>query len=80
MSWSVLFLIGGGFAMASGVQSSGLDTVVMNALKHLDGIPPFFLLLIIVCVVGKDHRSTKKWTGWSLPNYSVQKVILKYLE
>ncbi|XP_063710495.1 Na(+)/citrate cotransporter-like [Symsagittifera roscoffensis] len=52
MSWSVLFLIGGGFAMASGVQSSGLDTVVMNALKHLDGIPPFFLLLIIVCVVG----------------------------
>ncbi|XP_075262878.1 Na(+)/dicarboxylate cotransporter 3-like [Convolutriloba macropyga] len=52
LSWSMLFLLGGGFAMAFGVKSSGLDLVIMEGLKYFSNIPIFFLLFIIVTVVG----------------------------
>ena len=47
--WGLLLLFGGGFALASGFQASGLSNEIGNALVSLKGIHPIALILI-VCV------------------------------
>lgn len=48
--WGLLLLFGGGFALASGFQASGLSNEIGNALTGLAGIHPA-LLVVVVCVV-----------------------------
>ena len=46
IAWGLLVLLGGGFAMAHGIQASGLSSTIAESLGHLQGMPPFLLLLV----------------------------------
>ncbi|NXP77554.1 S13A2 protein, partial [Ramphastos sulfuratus] len=51
MPWNIVFLLGGGFALAKGSEESGLSTWLGNQLTPLENIPPAaisFLLCLIV--------------------------------
>uniref|UniRef100_A0A0N4Z3B3 CitMHS domain-containing protein n=1 Tax=Parastrongyloides trichosuri TaxID=131310 RepID=A0A0N4Z3B3_PARTI len=47
--WSIVFLLGGGFALASGVQSSGLSTSIGGILSQFSHMPLWCLQ--IVCFI-----------------------------
>jgi sodium-dependent dicarboxylate transporter 2/3/5 len=49
ISWGLLVLLGGGFAMAHGVARSGLSPLLAGALGSLPGLPPL-LALWVVCL------------------------------
>ncbi|HEX5137918.1 MAG TPA: SLC13 family permease [Planctomycetota bacterium] len=49
LPWGMLLVFGGGFALATGFQTSGLSAWLGDRLAALHGIPPF-LLMLIVCV------------------------------
>ncbi len=51
LPWGILLLFGGGFAIAKGFADSGLAAWLGQQLTSLDGIPFFFLLLIVVATV-----------------------------
>lgn len=46
--WSLVFLLGGGFALAEGGKRSGMSSMLGNSLVGLKDLPPL-LLLFIVC-------------------------------
>jgi sodium-dependent dicarboxylate transporter 2/3/5 len=48
--WGLLVLLGGGFAMAYGIQSSGLSTWIGGWLGGMADLPPL-LMFIVVCMV-----------------------------
>jgi sodium-dependent dicarboxylate transporter 2/3/5 len=48
--WGVLLLFGGGFAIADGVRSSGLDTWLADSLSGLSGLP-LPLLVLSICLI-----------------------------
>uniref|UniRef100_A0A0N5C9Z4 CitMHS domain-containing protein n=1 Tax=Strongyloides papillosus TaxID=174720 RepID=A0A0N5C9Z4_STREA len=45
--WSIVFLLGGGFALASGVQSSGLSSSIGGIISQFSHMP--LVLLQIIC-------------------------------
>ncbi|MSO19838.1 MAG: SLC13/DASS family transporter [Acidobacteria bacterium] len=47
--WGVLFLFGGGFALAAGMEATGLSAWLGTIFGKLAGIPPF-LIVLIVCL------------------------------
>ena len=47
MSWNVIFLLGGGFALASGFVSSGLSSTLANELVIFEHMPAYLLLLLL---------------------------------
>lgn len=47
MHWGLIFLMGGGFALAEGIKSSGMDDLVSENLSTLADLPP--LVILIVC-------------------------------
>jgi sodium-dependent dicarboxylate transporter 2/3/5 len=49
LPWGMLFVFGGGFALATGFQTSGLSAWLGERLAALHGIPPF-ALMVVVCV------------------------------
>ncbi len=49
LPWGMLLVFGGGFALATGFQTSGLSAWLGDRLAALHGMPPF-LLMLIVCV------------------------------
>jgi sodium-dependent dicarboxylate transporter 2/3/5 len=49
ISWGILLLLGGGFAMASGITQSGLSKVLTQALHDVHDVPPL-LALIAICL------------------------------
>ncbi|XP_059611185.1 protein I'm not dead yet-like [Phlebotomus argentipes] len=46
--WSLIFLLGGGFALAEGGRESGMTKLIGNSLSGLKSLPPL-LLLFVVC-------------------------------
>ena len=50
IAWGLLVLLGGGFAMAHGIQASGLSDTIAGSLGHMGGMSPF-LLLLVACLV-----------------------------
>lgn len=50
--WSLIFLLGGGFALAEGGKVSGMSAMLGNSLVGLKSLPPF-LLLFIVCLTAQ---------------------------
>jgi len=51
LPWHILILFGGGFAMAMGMQRSGLSAVIGNQMAFLGGVAPFFMLLGIALMM-----------------------------
>lgn len=47
--WSLIFLLGGGFALARGGKESGMADMLGDALKGLGSLP-FILLLFLICL------------------------------
>uniref|UniRef100_A0A1L8DEL7 Putative na+/dicarboxylate na+/tricarboxylate and phosphate transporter n=2 Tax=Nyssomyia neivai TaxID=330878 RepID=A0A1L8DEL7_9DIPT len=47
--WSLIFLLGGGFALAEGGRVSGMSALLGNSLSGLKTLPPL-LLLFVVCL------------------------------
>ncbi|CAK5112302.1 unnamed protein product [Meloidogyne enterolobii] len=53
-SWSTLFLLGGGFAMADGVKKSGLSELLCSQLSGMQWLPPWTFIAFssaIVCLL-----------------------------
>uniref|UniRef100_A0A182QCM8 Citrate transporter-like domain-containing protein n=1 Tax=Anopheles farauti TaxID=69004 RepID=A0A182QCM8_9DIPT len=50
--WSLLFLLGGGFALAEGGRTSGMSALLGQSLAVLKVLPPL-LLLFVLCLVGE---------------------------
>ncbi len=44
--WGILFLFGGGFALAAGMEQSGLSQWLGNQFGSLAGMPPFLIVLL----------------------------------
>ena len=51
LPWGVIFILGGGFAMAAGVNSSGLADWIGTKLDFLVGMPIFIVVVICASVV-----------------------------
>ncbi len=49
ISWGLLVLLGGGFAMAEGITQSGLSRILAEAVGNVQGVPPV-LALIALCL------------------------------
>ncbi|KAF6089352.1 solute carrier family 13 member 3 [Phyllostomus discolor] len=49
--WSILLLLGGGFAMAKGCEQSGLSIWISDQLHPLENLPPMLAVLIVTSVV-----------------------------
>lgn len=48
--WDIILLFGGGLALADGIQRSGLDQLIIQALHGLGALPAV-VALVIVCLV-----------------------------
>ncbi|XP_046963703.1 protein I'm not dead yet [Vanessa cardui] len=48
--WGLLFLLGGGFALAEGSKATGLSSMIGSSLNGLHGLPPSLVLLVVVLV------------------------------
>ncbi|RAL23666.1 anion transporter [Lujinxingia litoralis] len=49
--WGILILFGGGLALASGIESSGLASWLAEGLGFLEGAPGLLVILVLVAVV-----------------------------
>ncbi|XP_063819590.1 Na(+)/dicarboxylate cotransporter 3 isoform X2 [Pseudophryne corroboree] len=49
--WSIILLLGGGFAMAKGCEVSGLSTWIGSRLQPLEGIPPALAVFLITVLI-----------------------------
>ncbi|KAL0868019.1 hypothetical protein ABMA27_008672 [Loxostege sticticalis] len=48
--WGLLFLLGGGFALAEGSKATGLSAMIGSSLQGLNGLPHAVVLLVVVLV------------------------------
>ncbi|XP_045521912.1 protein I'm not dead yet-like [Pieris brassicae] len=48
--WGLLFLLGGGFALAEGSKATGLSSMIGTSLIGLHGLHPTIVLLVVVLV------------------------------
>ncbi|MCB9335076.1 MAG: DASS family sodium-coupled anion symporter [Flavobacteriales bacterium] len=78
LPWGILFLFGGGFALAGGFESSGLSTVIGNLFNHVNISSPI-ILVIVVCLVLTfltEITSNTATTNLVLPILAKASVVL----
>lgn len=51
LPWDIVVLLGGGFALAFGMQEAGLSAWIGEQLQFLNTVPPLFMLLGIAVVI-----------------------------
>ena len=59
--WGILLLFGGGFALASGIDSSGLAVLLVAQMEHMRVLPPWLLIgsvAALVCVLSELGSNT----------------------
>nr|AKN21480.1 slc13a-1 [Schmidtea mediterranea] len=49
LSWSVIFLLGGSFALADACQVSGLSSLIGSSLHSLTTVPPMASMFLVIC-------------------------------
>lgn len=69
--WGLIFLLGGGFALAEGGKVSGMSAMLGNSLVSLKNLPPL-LLLFIVCLTA---QTLTEFTS----NVAIANIILPVL-
>ncbi|CAM6125840.1 unnamed protein product [Calypogeia fissa] len=50
LSWNVILLVGGGFALSKGIEESGLSTLIGVKLQFLDAVP-YYLVTPVVTII-----------------------------
>lgn len=87
MPWSLMFLLGGGFAISRGSMASGLAKKIGETLVPLRFLPPFFIMLIVCFFIGTitEFTSNVGIANITLPviaqmvkYYSKQNTIIRY--
>ncbi|KAJ8668080.1 hypothetical protein QAD02_009743 [Eretmocerus hayati] len=58
MPWSLMFLLGGGFAISKGSNSSGLSQKMGLALSPLRNLPPYGIMCLTCWIVGQMTEFT----------------------
>lgn len=78
LPWGIILLFGGGMALASGFQSSGLAVWIGNQLSLVDGLPIFLLIFVIVAAVNflTEITSNLATTAMLLPILAPMAVVL----
>ncbi|XP_015591965.1 protein I'm not dead yet [Cephus cinctus] len=71
MHWNLLFIFGGGFAIAAGSTASGLSTMLGNALIGLQSLNPVIILFIACLLVETLTEMTA--------NVSVANIVIPVL-
>ena len=71
MHWSLIFVLGGGFAIAAGSTSSGLSQMLGNALIDLQTLKPV-IILTVVCIFAETATELTS-------NVAVANIILPVL-
>nr|XP_020470500.1 solute carrier family 13 member 5-like [Monopterus albus] len=56
--WSIMFLLGGGFALAKGSEESGLSNWMGNQMTPLQHIPPWAVAIILCLVIATFTECT----------------------
>ncbi|XP_069767844.1 solute carrier family 13 member 2-like isoform X2 [Narcine bancroftii] len=51
MAWNVVFLLGGGFALAKGSEESGLSKWLGQQLTPLEAIPPWAIVMLLCLLI-----------------------------
>lgn len=69
--WSLLFLLGGGFALAEGGKVSGMSMMIGQSMAPLKKLPKYVLLLV-VCIAGK---TLSEFTS----NVAISNIVLPVL-
>ncbi|XP_063813466.1 solute carrier family 13 member 2-like [Pseudophryne corroboree] len=58
MPWNIVFLLGGGFALAKGSEDSGLSIWIGEKLTPLESIPPAAIVLVLCLLVATFTECT----------------------
>lgn len=69
--WSLIFLLGGGFALAKGGKASGMSAMLGLSLSSLKDVP-FIVLLLLVCLFAQiftEFASNVAVANGNLTNY-----------
>ncbi|XP_067673565.1 Na(+)/citrate cotransporter-like [Haliotis asinina] len=69
MPWNILFLLGGGFALATACQESGLSLWIGTQLETFRGMDPWLMLFVIcaICTVATEVTSNGATANLILP-------------
>ncbi|XP_071756733.1 solute carrier family 13 member 2-like [Centroberyx gerrardi] len=79
MPWSIILLLGGGFALARGSETSGLSTWLGESLAPLQSIPPFAISILLCLLVAMftECSSNTATTTLFLPILASMAVAIK---
>nr|XP_031830192.1 protein I'm not dead yet-like [Nomia melanderi] len=79
MPWSLMFLLGGGFAISKGSIASGLAQTIGNALMPLRVLPPPLILILVSMFIGTitEFTSNVGIANITLPVIAQMSVAMK---
>ncbi|XP_037906790.1 protein I'm not dead yet-like [Hermetia illucens] len=77
--WSLVFLLGGGFALAEGSSSSGMSELLGNALSGLKSLPPLAILFIVLLSIQflTEFTSNVAIANITLPVLAEMAVVIR---
>ncbi|XP_078043495.1 protein I'm not dead yet [Augochlora pura] len=79
MPWSLMFLLGGGFAISKGSVASGLAKTIGSALVPLEALPPPVILILVSLFIGclTEFTSNVGVANITLPVVAQMSVAMK---
>ncbi|TXB66726.1 DASS family sodium-coupled anion symporter [Vicingus serpentipes] len=78
LPWGILFLFGGGFALAGGFEASGLSKLIGNLFTNVDVNSPIFLVVIVCFLLTflTEITSNTATTNLVLPILAKASIVL----
>lgn len=79
LPWGIVLLFGGGFALAKGIQSTGLSEYIGDKFTGLEGVSPLLMILAITLVITflTELTSNTATTEMVLPILAAVAVAVK---